>query len=76
MQNVATPIAGDRLVLRQATDIVGEAVRDALVTALRAAAVCGCRSCRAAAPHTFLWASAMLPTDGAAERPSRRFWPR
>ena len=70
MQNTATPKAADGLVLLQATTIVGEAVRDALVTALRAAEACGCRSCRAAAPRTFLWASAMLPTGGEAERPS------
>ncbi len=72
MRNTATPKAVDELVLRQATAIVGKAVRDALVTALRAAEACGCRSCRAAAPRTFLWASAMLPADGEVERPSRK----
>jgi hypothetical protein len=70
MQHRDSPTAGSHLVLRQAADIVREAVCDALVAALRAAEVCGCGRCRAAAPRTFLWASAMLPEDSEVEPPS------
>jgi hypothetical protein len=70
MRNTITPTAVEAFVLRQAADVVSEAVRDALVAALRAAEVCGCRSCRAAAPRTFLWASALQPAAGEREQPS------
>ena len=50
------------LVLLQAADIVGATVRETLEGALRAADVCGCRTCRARAAQTFLWAVGMTAT--------------
>lgn len=46
-------------VLREAAAVADEAVGKAIMTALRAAQVCGCRRCRHEAGRTTLWAVMM-----------------
>ena len=62
-------VAVEAAVMRQVADIVSATIREALTGALHAARVCGCRSCRAEAARTFLWAvgmAAMASDDDAA----------
>jgi hypothetical protein len=58
----------DVAVVDQAAEVAQVAIGSLVVTAVRAASVCGCRQCRQVAARTTLWAVLLLePADEPAQ---------
>lgn len=63
MQNTLDGQKLDNAVIAQAAAVVREAVQERVSSSLRAAEVCGCRTCRVKSAQTFEWAVGMLALD-------------
>jgi hypothetical protein len=61
---IHTDVTGSAAVHRAAATVVDEAVRAAVVDALKAAHLCRCRRCRTEAVRTYAWAVGILGLDG------------